>query len=569
MDFLTQFRIWRDDPFFDNETHAELKALDEVRDAREIEDRFYRELSFGTGGLRGIMGAGTNRINRYTVGRATLGLANYLRAAYPGEENALRGVVIAHDTRHHSEEFARLAADVLSAMGLRVYLLQGANPTPLLSFAVREKKALAGVVITASHNPKEYNGYKVYDEYGCQLVPRQAEQVSAYIDLIRDFQVIPQHGNRERIEALDLTDAFVSAVLRQSRYADSAAKSALKIVYTPLHGAGKRAVCDTLSRDGFTDVTLVPEQTQPDGDFPTVASPNPEERGALQMGLALAEKLGADVVLGTDPDSDRLGVGVRTQDGTYRLLTGNQLGALLTDFVLSHTDLKAVHRPAVVKTEVTGELGARIAASYGVTVFSALTGFKFIGEKITQFEQAKRSGNEAQDFTFLCGYEESYGFLCGTHARDKDAVVSAMLVCELAAECKAQGITLTDRLAQLYATYGYTLDALESVTLAGSAGQEKISAIMRTFRTVPPAFVSDAQCIDYLTDVPQRHGFGLLPKSDVLKYVWPDGSFLAVRPSGTEPKIKFYYSLRAADGEAAHDRLAILQQQMRPVIGTQ
>lgn len=558
MDAVTQFRTWRDDPFFDTDTRAELSALDEARDIREIEDRFSRDLSFGTGGLRGIMGAGTNRMNRYTVGRATLGLGNHLKQTFGEAACGERGVVIAHDTRNHSEEFARLAANVLSAGGLRVYLLDGANPTPLLSFAVPYLHALAGVVVTASHNPKEYNGYKVYDEYGCQLVPKQADRVIACVNAVTDWKTVPRQGNDALVETIDVTGAFVAAVLKQSRLADSTAKAALRIVYTPLHGAGRRAVCETLSRDGFTDVALVPEQALPDGDFPTVASPNPEERGALQMGLALAEKRGADIVLGTDPDSDRLGVGVKAADGSYRLLTGNQTGALLTDFVLSHTDLTKFSRSAVVKTEVTSELGAEIAKSYGVSVFSTLTGFKFIGEKMTEFDLAAENGDDARAYQFLCGYEESYGFLCGTHARDKDAVVSAMLVCELAAECKAQGLTLADRLSALYETYGYYYDALESRTLTGKDGLAQIAAIMAQLRRGHP-FGADVRVIDYLTDVEQAHDFGLLPKSDVLKYIWPDGTWLAVRPSGTEPKIKFYYSLRAESEDSAKERLQKLK----------
>lgn len=567
MEILEQFRLWRDDTFFNTETRAELSALDEQTDRKEIEERFYRELAFGTGGLRGIMGAGTNRMNRYTVGKASLGLGKYLKQTFGEAACRERGVVIAHDTRNHSEEFTHVAAEVFSALGIRAQVVEDAAPTPLLSFAVKHLNAIAGVVITASHNPKEYNGYKVYDEHGCQLVPWQAEQVIACVNAVTDWKTIPQQGDPSLVESIDVTEAFVSAVLIQSRMADGTAKAELNVVYTPLHGSGFRPVCRTLAADGFAHVTVVEEQAQPDGDFSTVKSPNPEERETLTMGLALAEKTGADIVLGTDPDSDRLGVGVKAADGSYRLLTGNQIGALLMDFVLSHTDLSKVRKPAIVKTEVTGELGARIAASYGVTVFSTLTGFKFIGEKITQFEQAKRSGNEAQDFTFLFGYEESYGYLCGTHARDKDAVVSAMLMCELAAACKKQKITVLERLEQLYRDHGYYLDALESITLQGREGLEQISSIMRTLRQETPPFAQGAEVRDYLTDVPQLAGFGLLPKSDVLKYVWPDGSWLAIRPSGTEPKIKFYYSLCGTDEASARRRLEDLQLQVKKACG--
>ena len=563
---LEQFRLWRDDPFFDTDTRRELARLDETADAAEIGDRFYRELSFGTGGLRGMMGAGTNRMNRYTVGKASLGLGQYLLKIFSAQDCRTRGVVIAHDTRHGSGEFTRVAAEVLSACGIRVRLLDGPAPTPELSFAVRFLHALAGVVITASHNPKEYNGYKVYDEYGCQLVPRQAEQVIACVNAVTDWHTVPQNGDPSLIETIDLTNDFVSAVLRQSRLADAHAKAALKIVYTPLHGSGNVPVRAALAADGFENVTVVPEQECPNGDFPTVCTPNPEDRHALQMGLSLADGVGADIVLGTDPDSDRLGVGVRTGAGEIRLLTGNQIGALLMDFVLSHTDLNSVNQPAVVKTEVTGELGAQIAEDYGVAVFSTLTGFKYIGEKITEFERAAQRGDKTRAYTFLFGYEESYGYLCGTHARDKDAVVSAMLMCELAAECKAEGITLSQRLDMLYRKYGYYLDVLETKTLPGESGQQQISEIMKTLRTNGP-FHEDVRVLDYLADIPQAAGFGLLPKSNVLKYVFSDGSWVAVRPSGTEPKIKFYYSVRAVDEGQAQHRLANIHACLENVLG--
>ena len=566
MTSLEQFRLWRDDPFFDTETRQELARLDETGDADEIADRFYRELSFGTGGLRGVMGAGTNRMNRYTVGKASLGLGQYLLKSFSAQDCRARGVVIAHDTRHGSGEFTRVAAEVLSSCGIRVRLLDGPAPTPELSFAVGHLHALAGVVVTASHNPKEYNGYKVYDAYGCQLVPRQAEQVIACVNAVTDWHAIPQQGNPELIETLDLTDVFVSAVLKQSRLADVGAKAALKIVYTPLHGSGNRPVRAALAADGFTDVIVVPEQALPDGGFPTVSTPNPEEKSALSMGLELADRIGADIVLGTDPDSDRLGVGVRCGDGSYRLLSGNQIGALLMDFVLSRTCLAEYPRPAVVKTEVTGELGAAVARSYGVTVFSTLTGFKYIGEKITEFERAARLGDAAKNFDFLFGYEESYGYLCGTHARDKDAVVSAMLICELAAECKAAGVTLPQRLDDLYQKHGYYLDVLETKTLPGQSGQSRIADMMKTLRKTSP-FGGEAGVLDYLTDIQQAEGFGPLPKSDVLKYVFPDGSWAAVRPSGTEPKIKFYYSVRAADESHARIRLAEITSRLHAALG--
>lgn len=554
---------WRDDPFFDEATRRELSALDPQRDAAEIEDRFYRELEFGTGGLRGIMGAGTNRINRYTVGKATAGLARWLLARWPAGTCRRRGVAVAYDTRNHSAMLARTAADVLTAQGIRVYLFRQAVPTPELSFAVRHLGCVAGIVLTASHNPKEYNGYKVYDEYGCQLVPEPARQVIAQIGSVGDYACIDFAGSEALLEQIDLTEAFVRAVLRQSLLADCAAKAALKVVYTPLHGAGRVPVCAALAQDGFSDVNVVPQQAEPDGNFSTVHSPNPEERTALTLGLELGAQLGADLVLGTDPDSDRVGVGVRTAAGGYRLLTGNQTGALLMDFVLSHKDLAALHRPAVVKTVVTSELGAEIARSHGLTVFSTLTGFKYIGEKITQFEAAA----PGQDYTFVLGYEESYGYLAGTHARDKDAVVASMLICEMAADAKRSGTTLLEKLDALYAKYGFYLDALDSFTLQGKAGLERIAAMMAGLRAGAAPFADARQVTDYAQGVPAEPGFGTLPASNVLKYTLADGSWVAVRPSGTEPKIKIYYSVRAADACCAGQRLDALRREIRLALG--
>lgn len=550
-----EYTRWCTDSFFDAAVRTELSALDPERDAVEIEDRFYRELEFGTGGLRGIMGAGTNRINRYTVGKATAGLGRWLHQHASPEDCRQRGVAIAYDTRNNSAKLARTAADVLTAQGIRARLFAAPVPTPELSFAVGELHCLAGIVITASHNPKEYNGYKVYDACGCQLVPGPAKEVIQQIRAVGDYTQVDFDGDDTLLEEIDLTDAFVDAVLRQSLLEDAAAKAALKVVYTPLHGTGLVPVQTALSRAGFTDLTLVPQQAVQDGDFPTVLSPNPEERSALKLGLELAQAQGADLVLGTDPDSDRVGVGIRTREGDYRLLTGNQTGALLMDYVLRHKDLSVLHKPAVVKTVVTSELGAEIAKQHGMKVFSTLTGFKYIGEKITQFEAA----SPGQDYTFVLGYEESYGYLVGTHARDKDAVVASLLICEMAAEAKSQGLTLADRLERLYAQYGFYLDALDSFTLQGKAGLEQISAMMAGLRQGAPLFQDAVHILDYSTGLPSVPGFPPLPPSDVRKYLLADGSWAAVRPSGTEPKIKLYYSVKAADEAAARQRLAQLR----------
>lgn len=563
MNYKERYEQWLNDEFFDEVTRKELEA---INDEKEIEDRFYRDLEFGTGGLRGVMGAGTNRMNKYTVGKATMGLGRYLLDAYGAEACKKRGVVIGYDTRNNSEFFSRTAANVLSGMGVRVYLHAHARPTPQLSFSVKFWNALAGVVVTASHNPKEYNGYKVYDEFGCQLVPWQAKQVISYVDAVTDYHTINFKGNDSLVSMADVTDNFVMAVIKQSRYGNSAAKANLKIVYTPLHGTGNVPVQKALRLDGFTQVEAVAEQVVPDGNFPTVVSPNPEDRRALELGIAQAKRTNADIVLGTDPDSDRVGIAIKTADG-YKLMTGNQVGALLMNFILSHTDVSKYSHPAVVKTVVTSELGADIARKHGITVFSTLTGFKFIGEKITQFEQARIKGNKGQDYEFLFGYEESYGYLAGTHARDKDAVVSSLLICEMAAEAKANGKTLLDEMNDIYAEYGYYRDTLDSFTLKGKDGLEKIASMMTKLRTSGSPFAGTKSVTDFSSPVVAEEGFGTLPTSNVLKYVLEDGSWIAVRPSGTEPKIKIYYSIKGTDKAEAEKKLEETQNTIHAKLG--
>lgn len=548
MTYLEAYEFWKTDDFFGMSTRMELEAL---TDPKEIEDRFYRDLEFGTGGLRGIMGAGTNRMNKYTVGKATTGLARYLLDTY-GEEAKSRGVAIGYDTRNKSEFFARVTADVLSAFGIRVYLHAHARPVPQLSFTVTFWHCVAGVMLTASHNPKEYNGYKVYDEFGCQLVPSQAEQVIKYVNAVDEYKSINFDGDWDLIEMADVTDNFIDAVRKQARFKDAAAKADLKIVYTPLHGTGNVPVTKTLLLEGFTSLTHVNAQTITDGDFPTVYSPNPEDKKALERGIAQATAEDADIVLGTDPDCDRVGIAVK-HNGQFVLMTGNQIGALLMDYVLGSTDL-AGKNPAVVKTVVTSELGAEIARKHGITVFDTLTGFKFIGEKITQFEAARMAGEEERAYDFLFGYEESYGYLAGTHARDKDAVVSSLLICEMAAKAKAEGTTLVDKIEEIYSEYGYYRDALDSFTLKGKDGLERISSMMAELRANGTPFANTASMTDFKNDVGATP-FGLLPKSNVLKYTLADGSWIAVRPSGTEPKIKIYYSVVGEDWGAAEEKL--------------
>lgn len=564
MNYKEQYKQWMTDNFFDESTRKELSVL---TDEKEIEDRFYRDLEFGTGGLRGVIGAGTNRLNKYTIGKATAGLGRYLLDNYGPELCLSRGVVIGYDTRNNSEYFSRIAANVLSGMGIRVYIHAHARPTPQLSFSVKFYNALAGIVVTASHNPKEYNGYKVYDELGCQLVPWQAKQVISYVNAISDYHTINFTGDDSLIFMVDVTDDFINAVMKQSRYDNKESKADLKVVYTPLHGTGNIPVQKALCLDGFTQIDEVAEQIVPDGDFPTVVSPNPENRRALELGIAQAKRTDADIVLGTDPDSDRVGIAIKVADGEYQMMTGNQVGALLMNFILTHTDMNQYQHPAVVKTVVTSELGADIARKHGITVFSTLTGFKFIGEKITQFEKAKKDGNKEQDYDFLFGYEESYGYLAGTHVCDKDAVVSALLICEMAAEAKTNGKKLLDEMNEIYGEYGYFRDALDSFTLKGKDGLEKITTMMRKLRSSGSPFEGTTAVIDYSSPVNAEEGFGTLPTSNVLKYILEDESWVAVRPSGTEPKIKIYYSIKGVDKDIAEKKLEKIRNTIQKKLG--
>lgn len=532
-------QAWLNDPLVDEATKAELRAI--ADDPREVEDRFFRDLEFGTGGLRGVMGAGTNRMNRYVIAKATQGLADELLAREKSPS-----VVIAHDSRRHSAEFALETACVLAGNGIRAYLFRGLRPTPQLSFAVRDLGASAGVVITASHNPPEYNGYKVYGADGGQIVPDQAQRIYERICRVTSFDMVRRMAP-EVAEAKGLLvwldeeadRRYVDAVLAQSLRPEllrSGAAEALTVVYTPLHGAGNMPVREVLRRAGFTRVHVVAEQEQPDGGFPTVKSPNPEEREAFTLAIEQAERIGADLIIGTDPDADRVGAVVKDENGRYVVLTGNQTGALIVHYIL--TALKEQGRlpanGAVVKTIVTSEMGADIARSFGCRVFNTLTGFKYIGEKITQFEQTG-------EYTFVFGYEESYGYLAGTYARDKDAVVSALLICEAAAYYKSQGKTLYDVLLDLYAQYGTYLETLESRTLKGKDGLERIRAIMEDWRQHPPREVAGVR-VTAVEDY--KDGLNGLPPENVLKFLLEDGSWFCLRPSGTEPKIKVYLGVR-------------------------
>lgn len=536
---VERYEAWLGDASIDAATKEELAAL--RGNDKEIEDRFYRELEFGTGGLRGVMGAGTNRLNVYTVGKATQGLANWTLT-----KSSSPSVVIAHDSRNNSPEFALDAALVLAANGVTAYLFQSLRPTPQLSFAVRALGATSGIVITASHNPPEYNGYKAYGSDGCQLVPADAEQVIGAIQAVTGFDQV-KRISREEAEAQGLLrwlgDAedrdYVQTVAAQSLNAEllkSGLGQDLTVVYTPLHGAGNRPVRDVLAEAGLSNVHVVPEQEQPDGYFSTVKSPNPEEREAFTLAIKLGQEIGADIIVGTDPDCDRMGAVVRNNEGEYVVLTGNQSGAIMIHYLLGTLKERGL-MPAngvVVKTIVTSEMGGDIAASYGAEVVNTLTGFKYIGEKMTQYEQ---SG----DHTFLFGYEESYGYLAGTYARDKDAVVASLLICEAAAYYKSQGKTLYDVLMELYAKHGYYSEHLESRTLKGVDGVQQIAGIMNDWRSNPPVEIGGVRVERVLDYLPGLDG---LPPENVLKYMLADGSWFCLRPSGTEPKIKVYFAVR-------------------------
>ncbi len=521
----------------DEETKAELLAL---TDPADMEDRFYQDLEFGTAGLRGIMGAGTNRMNRYTVAKATAGLAAYLKDTY--HEDVQRGVVIAYDSRNHSADFAKETADVLTAAGIPVKLFKELEPIPVLSFAVKHFGAVAGVVITASHNPKEYNGYKVYGPNGGQLVPKDADVLTAYVEKVTDLSAIDDKGNENLLTWLDqdLVDLFIETIFKQSYFQGN--PPPLSVVYTPIHGSGARPVQKALKKAGFTDVKVVAAQEKPDGNFPTVSAPNPENEDALSLGIALAKETGADLVIGTDPDSDRVGCAARAGED-FVLISGNQMGALLTYFLCLTRKEQLTPASTMVKTVVTGELGAEIGRSFSLQVVETLTGFKYIGEKISDWQN-----DPAHDF--LLGYEESYGYLVGTHAQDKDAVVSAMVIAEMAAYFKKEGKTLVDVLADLYSTYGYYYDKTTSYTLKGLEGLAKIRGIMEKLRKVDVRnIISD---ISEVTDF--EDGVGDLPKENVLKYTLQSGGWMAVRPSGTEPKIKIYYSLKGKDEKEALEK---------------
>lgn len=536
MQYENEYELW-----LKKVTKSERAVLCGMRKA-EIEDAFCKSLNFGTGGLRGIMGLGTNRMNIYTVSKATQGIADEINEM--GNEAKERGVVIAYDSRNSSYEFALETAKVLSGNGIKTYLFESLRPTPELSFAVRYLNCIRGIVITASHNPKEYNGYKVYGEDGGQIPPDVADRIIKYIDEIDIFDDIKVSEENEFISiGKEVDEAYLAAVYKESLRTEI--PNGFQIVYTPLHGAGNLLVRGILDKMGAKNVFVVPEQEEPNGDFPTVDSPNPENAEAFTLAIEYAQKYNADLIFGTDPDSDRIGVVVKTKDGDYKVLNGNQTGVLICEFLLKKLNKTANSKLTIVKTIVTTELAVKIASKYSIDIINVLTGFKYIGEKIKEFEM----DNQRE---FLFGFEESYGYLKGTYCRDKDAVVAAMLITEMAAEYKKQGKNLYDALIDIYKSYGFYEQCLETVKLVGEAGKNKIEELMKYFRD---DFKSDMvkQKIDYLNDATG------LPKANVLKFIVSNGWF-AVRPSGTEPKIKFYFETYSDSQQAAKELMAFLKE---------
>ena len=558
MGYKEMYQSWLDNPYFDEDTKAELKSI--AGDDKEIEDRFYTELEFGTAGLRGVIGAGMNRMNIYTVRKATQGLANYIKKV--GKE--AQGVAIAFDSRRMSPEFADEAALCLAANGIKAYVFESLRPTPELSYAVRKLGCTAGINITASHNPPEYNGYKVYWEDGAQITPPHDKGIMDEVKAVTDFATVKTMEKEEAKKAglyevigAAIDDAYIAEFKKLVVHQDAIdqVKDILKIVYTPLHGTGNIPVRRVLKELGFQNVYVVPEQEKPDGEFPTVSYPNPEAEEAFVLGLAMAKKLDADLVLATDPDADRLGVYVKdSKTGEYHSLTGNMSGCLIGDYVIGQRkEREGLPKDgAFIKSIVSTNMADAIAKYYGIQLVEVLTGFKFIGQKMLEFE-TKGTG------TYLFGMEESYGCLTGTYARDKDAVVASMTLCEAAAYYKTEGKTLWDAMIDMYEKYGYYKDDVKAITLKGIEGLEKIQTILETLRADAPKEIGGYKVLkvrDYKKDTITDLADGKvtptgLPASNVLYYELEDDAWVCVRPSGTEPKVKFYYGIKGTSLEEA------------------
>ncbi len=569
MDYREVYKQWCTDPYFDEETKAELAAVKD--DAAEIEDRFYRPLEFGTGGLRGVIGAGTNRMNIYTVRLATQGLSNYI-LSQNGQE---KGVAIAYDSRKMSDRFAEEAALCLNANGIRAFVFESLRPTPELSFAVRELGCIAGIVITASHNPREYNGYKVYWEDGAQITPPHDKNILAEVFKVTSFDLVKIMEKEAAVKnglftiiGKEMDDRYLEELKKQSIHPEIIREMAkeIKIVYTPLHGTGNLPVRRVLKELGFEQVYVVKEQELPDGGFPTVSYPNPESPKAFELALALAKEKDADLVLATDPDADRLGVYCKdTKSGGYVSFTGNMSGMLIAEYLLRERTAAGTmpERPALVETIVTTDMAKAVAKAYDTTLIEVLTGFKYIGEQIRLFE-------EQHMYDYVFGLEESYGCLAGTYARDKDACVAVMLLCEAAAWYKKNGMTLWDAMLAMYEKYGYYKEGLETITLKGIDGAARISEIMREMRENPKERLGGCEVLavrDYKKGVrvDKRTGEETktgLPSSNVLYFELSEDAWCCVRPSGTEPKIKFYFGVKGASLSDAEEKLKALREDL-------
>lgn len=566
--YKEKYNEWINSDIINEEIKDELKS---IKDEKEIEDRFYKDLDFGTGGLRGIIGAGSNRMNIYTVSKATQGFANYLNESF---ENP--SVAVAYDSRNMSKEFATAAALTLCANGVKVFLYESLRPTPVLSFAVRHLNCKGGIVVTASHNPKQYNGYKVYDEFGGQVTDEKANKIISLVNDVKDFSMIKNMSEEEALNkgllvyiGEDVDKAYIDEVKNLTIRKELVKEKAkdLKIIYTPIHGSGNIPVRRVLSELGYSNVKVVKEQEEPNGNFPTAPYPNPEMPQVFELALEMAKQESPDIIFGTDPDCDRIGVVVKESNGEFKVLTGNQTGLLLTHYVLSA--LKETNslpeNGVVIKTIVTTEGARKIAEDFGIELMDVLTGFKYIGEKIREFR-------ESGDKKYLFGFEESYGYLAGEFVRDKDAVIASMLIAEMTLYYKEQGMSLYEALIKLYEKYGFYKETLISIELEGKEGQEKIASCIDALRNSPIESVDGVKIstkLDYKLSVEESNGVKSeikLPKSNVLKYILEDGSSFVVRPSGTEPKMKIYLAVKGSSLENAESEIERFKSKVMEII---
>jgi phosphoglucomutase len=563
MDWKTAAKNWMEFKNLDGELRNQLETM--KHDEKQLEEAFYKNLEFGTGGMRGEIGAGTNRMNIYTVRKASAGLAAYIEEH--GEEAKQRGVVIAFDSRHKSPEFALEAAKTLATKGIQTYVFDELRPTPELSFALRHLNAFSGIVVTASHNPPEYNGYKVYGSDGAQLPPEAADEVTVKVNEIEN-ELLIEVASEESLRAAgliktigaEIDQAYIEKVITISENPDLAKETDIKVIYTPLHGTGNKPVRAALAALGYQNVSVVKEQELPDPEFSTVKSPNPEEHAAFELAIRDGKAVGADLLIATDPDADRLGIAVLNPEGEYVVLTGNQTGALLLDYILTQKKKKGTlpENGVVLKTIVTSDIGRKIASANQLATVDVLTGFKFIAEKIKEYENTG-------EHTFLFGYEESYGYLIGDFTRDKDAVQAALLAVEVCAYYKQQGMSLYEGLMQVFEKYGFYQEGLRSLTLKGKEGAELIQSLLASFRNEPLNKLGSFTVVaaeDYLTSTRklQNHEEKIeLPKSNVLKYIFEDGSWVCLRPSGTEPKVKFYFGVNSHSLEESKTKLLAIK----------